>query len=131
MSEAQDTSPVPVTYDQVTLRRLQNGDYLRILLQRYGQEFLVQLGNVSPDGATYEWRWELTLSPAGLAELALDVNYALLLAARGAEGASAALQATLVDAGARLDAERALNAELEAELRALRPDTVLDPVKEG
>ncbi|WP_376956387.1 hypothetical protein ABNQ39_00170 (plasmid) [Azospirillum sp. A26] len=94
-------------WDQLGLRRLSNGDYWRLCLERDGRRLRVQLGQA--EGDHFVWGWEMILAPGDLAWMASDLTYAM-----------AAAEAATVG---RMQADAAIFNDMQLRLRALQEQT--------
>jgi hypothetical protein len=52
-----------IVWDQQVCRRLSSGEYMRVMLERYGRRLLLQFGHVDPgDPNTHHWTFEVPLT---------------------------------------------------------------------
>lgn len=99
----------PVQFDQLALRRLENGDYCRITKERYGTRVLIELGNAECDDdgqAIFVWRWAIELGMSGLADLQHDLAVTMRALCQTGDAVMAQQHDKLRDLVEIVDAER-------------------------
>lgn len=72
-------APYGVIWDQVTFRKLSSGEYMRVMLERFGHHLLVQFGHPAPDNPTlFHWRWEVPLTGEDAISMIGDLSFGQL-----------------------------------------------------
>jgi hypothetical protein len=98
-------------WDTIAYRRLSSGEYLRVMLQRYGNAVMLQFGHA--EGDRIVWQWAAPLAPQDSGWLVCDLGSAIAKAA----GNTDAVMLQAVSARAQLEGKVVAQAE---ELKALK-----------
>jgi hypothetical protein len=74
-------------WTQVGLRRLSDGDYVRICVKNYDRQIRVQRGTVPPDKPDQVlWNWVNIMTPEDVQWAILDLAYAAVMAEKNTAG---------------------------------------------